>query len=122
MSTEKDYKDELVPGYFAMVELSGGGTRIYYHSELTLEEFRAMVTNDISMGYIEDTMEWTSDNPNMFRLKSMSGNYYTYYTKKIGEITTRERDAIIDIIVIYDSADKRLKDYISKTLLNENLF
>ncbi|MBP5473678.1 MAG: hypothetical protein J6X92_02825 [Bacteroidales bacterium] len=116
-----DYKEELVPGHFGYVEYADGSlSRVVYHEERTLEQIRDMFQRDISTGVMEEEMKVT--NGNSFRMKSKGGNTVTFYTKKVGELTPREIDAIVDIIVRYDSVDKRLKEYISKNYYNENLF
>lgn len=120
MSTEKDYKEELVPGHFAYTEYADGSSKVFYHDERTIEEIRDMIQGDISMGVMEEKMG--AINGNSFRVKSKGGNTVTFYTKKVGELTPREIDAIVDVIVIYDSVDKRLKEYISKNYYNENQF
>ena len=120
MSTEKDYKEEYIPGYFALVEYAEGGSRVIYHEKGNYENRRKEFHGDIVNGVMEGTMEWTDDDTDVFIIKSKGGNRVTFYKQKVGAMTTRERDAIVDIIVLYDSVDKKLKDYINKTYYNEN--
>ena len=118
----KDYKEEYIPGYFALVEFSVGSSRLIYHENVNYENRRKEFHDDIVNGVMEETMEWTSDNPDQFIMKNIHGDCVTCYKQKVGSMTTRERDAIVEVIVLRDTVDERLKKYIQETFYNNNPF
>ena len=93
-----------------------------YHEKGNYESRKKEFHGDIVSGVMEETMEWTSDNPDQFIMRSKGGNCVTFYKQKVGSMTTRERDAIVDVIVLYDTVDERLKKYIQDTFYKNNPF
>lgn len=88
----KDYKAEIVPGYFSLVETPEGGKILSYNNESDFHDVQITIYDEIIRGIMECTIEKTGNN--LFKVKDKDGVCVTFYTKNVRKLTKREKKAI----------------------------